>query len=139
MEGSDIMEFVFVLLMFLFVLAIVFGVLALFVWICYTMAKSKGLPKSYMWFGLLGVIGIIVVAVSNPSYPQYPTYPQNPQNGYGQNPYQQQNTYFVNNPYQQQQPQVQPPQQETVNFCPYCGAPADNYSVTCSQCGQMLR
>lgn len=52
-------------------------------------AESKGLPSSYMWFGLLGVIGIIIVAVMGPSYPQYPQYP--PQNG--QNPYQQ-NTYF---------------------------------------------
>lgn len=88
-------------------------------------AESKGLPSSYMWFGLLGVIGIIIVAVMGPSYPQYPQYP--PQNG--QNPYQQ-NTYFGNNPYQQ-------PQQQSC--CPHCGAPIDNYSITCSHCGQMLR
>lgn len=136
------MDFIFILFVFLFTIAIIFGVCALFVWICYTMAKSKGLPKTYMWFGLLGVIGIIVVAVSNPSYPQYPTYPQNQQNGYGQNPPYQQNTYSGNNQYQPQQPQVQQPvqpQQQNVNFCPNCGAPTDNYSVTCSQCGKMLR
>lgn len=143
------MGILFGLLIFLFVIAFTFGIIALFVWICYTMAKSKGLPKSYMWFGLLGVIGIIVVAVSNPTYSQYPTYPQN---GYGQNPYQQPNTYFGNNPYPQQpqmqqavepqQSQVEQPvqsQQATLNFCPYCGAKADNYSVTCPQCGNMLR
>ena len=69
-------------------IAIVVGICALFVWICKKIAESKGLPSSYMWFGLLGVIGIIIVAVMGPSYPQYPQYP--PQNG--QNPYQQ-NTF----------------------------------------------
>lgn len=106
-------------------IAIVVGICALFVWICKKIAESKGLPSSYMWFGLLGVIGIIIVAVMGPSYPQYPQYP--PQNG--QNPYQQ-NTYFGNNPYQQ-------PQQQSC--CPHCGAPIDNYAITCSHCGQMLR
>lgn len=95
-------------------------------------AESKGLPSSYMWFGLLGVIGIIIVAVMGPSYPQYPQYP--PQNG--QNPYQQ-NTYFGNNPYQQPQQPQQSTQQQS--FCPHCGAPIDGYSITCSHCGQMLR
>ena len=44
-------------------IAIVVGICALFVWICKKIAESKGLPSSYMWFGLLGVIGIIIVAV----------------------------------------------------------------------------
>lgn len=135
------MEIAIVLFMLLFYIAIVVGLIVLFIWLCKKIAESKGLPTSYKWFGFLGVIGIIIVAVMGPSYPQYP-----PQNNYGQNPYQQQNgytqqnTYFGNNPYQQQpQQQQQQPVQQAQNFCPHCGAPVDGYSVSCNYCGKMLR
>ncbi len=134
------MEIAVIFIMLFVWIAIAVGICALFVWVCKKIAESKGLPNSYMWFGLLGVIGIIIVAVMGPSYPQYPQYP--PQNG--QNPYQQQNipnqqnnTYFGNNPYQQPQQPQQTTQQQ--NYCPHCGAPIDGYSITCSHCGQMLR
>ncbi|MFR7819324.1 hypothetical protein [Candidatus Pseudoruminococcus sp.] len=130
------MEIAVVLIIFLFWIALVVGICALFVWICKKIAESKGLPSSYMWFGLLGVLGIVIVAVMGPSYPQYPQYPsQNGQNPYQQqNNYNQPNTYFGNNPYQQPQ---QPQQQQS--YCPHCGAPVDGYSITCDHCGQMLR
>lgn len=143
------MEAFIVLFIFLFYIAIIVGLCVLFIWVCGKIAESKGLPSSYKWFGLLGVIGIIIVAVSNPTYPQYP--PQNiyyqnqfpPQNGYTQNP--QNNTYFGSNPYQQQSPQPQPPQQPVqpqqtqMNYCPNCGTPIDQYSVSCPNCGKMVR
>lgn len=147
-------EVFFIIIFLLFWLAIMVGVFALFVWACGRMAESKGLPKTYKWFGLLGVIGIIIIAVSNPTYPQFPTYTQYPpQNGYGQNTYPpqngytqnpQQNTYFGNNPYQQQtqqfqQQSVKPQQAAPISYCPHCGAKIDGYSISCSNCGQMLR
>lgn len=140
-----------VLLMVLFYVAIIVGVYALFIWVCGKIAESKGLSPSYKWFGFLGVIGIIIVAVSNPTYPQYPpqnTYYQNqypPQNGYVQNPNPNpQNTYFGSNPYQQQPPQPQPQQpvqqqQAQMNYCPNCGAPIDQYSISCPNCGKMIK
>lgn len=127
------MEIAVIFIMLFVWIAIAVGICALFVWVCKKIAESKGLPSSYMWFGLLGVIGIIIVAVMGPSYPQYPQYP--PQNG--QNPYQQNNTYFGNNPYQQPQQPQQTTQQQS--YCPHCGAPIDGYSITCNHCGQMLR
>lgn len=133
------MGIVIVLGVIIFYLTLVAGICALFVWVCKKIAESKGLPNSYMWFGLLGILGVIIVAIIGPSYPQYPQYPpQNVQNPYQQpNNYNQPNTYFVNNPYQQQsQPQQPIPQQ---NYCPHCGAPVDGYSITCGHCGQMLR
>ncbi len=98
-------------------------------------------------------------------YPQQNNYGQNPypqQNSYVQNPNPnpQQNTYFGSNPYQQsqqfqqpqqpiqqspvgqsqqQQPSVEQTQQNSMKFCPHCGAPVDAYSVSCKSCGQMLR
>lgn len=36
---------------------------AVFIAICYKLAKNGGLPKAYAFFGLLGAIGIIIVAV----------------------------------------------------------------------------
>lgn len=152
------MEVAFAIFFILLYIGIIVGVCALFVWACGKMAKNKGLPESYKWFGLLGVIGIIVVAVMNPPYPQYPPYnpqypPQYPQNQY--NPYQQNqnqpNTYFGNQPTQypvqnpnMQQTQVPPMANQAQNpnmasFCPHCGAPVDNYSVTCGMCGKTLR
>lgn len=146
------MEAVFVIFFLLIYIGIIVGVFALFIWVCGKIARSKGLPESYKWFGFLGVIGLIVVAVMNPPYPQYPPYPpQYPQNQY--NPYQQnpnqQNTYFGNQPnqYPTQNPNVpqQPPMANQgqnaapVSYCPNCGAPVDNYSVTCNMCGKTLR
>lgn len=137
---------------FIIYIGIIVGVCALFVWICGRIGDSKGLPKSYKWFGLLGVIGIIIVAVINPPYPTYPQqyppqYPQNSQNPY--NPNQPNNTYFNNgqNMYPPQNPNMQqtPPPvnsnngQQNISFCPNCGAPVDNFSVSCSCCGKMLR
>lgn len=37
------------------------------VFICYTIAKSKGLPKWYALFGLVGIIGVVIVAVISSS------------------------------------------------------------------------
>lgn len=138
------MEFAIAIFILLFYLAIAVGLYVLFIWICGKIARDKGLPESYKWFGFLGVIGIIIVAVSTPKYPQYPPqYPQNPQNGYG-NPYQQNNTYFGNQPNQANQPyQPNTPQQDDqaqpTSFCPHCGAPVDNYAVVCGMCGKQIR
>lgn len=80
-----------VFLAILLYLGIIAGLFVLFVYICGSICRSRGLPASYKWFGLLGVIGIIVVAVITPPYnPYYPPYTPPP-------------------PYQQPGPQGQPP------------------------------
>ena len=61
------MEIAVIFIMLFVWIAIAVGICALFVWICKKIAESKGLPSSYMWFGLLGVIGIIIVAVMGSS------------------------------------------------------------------------
>ncbi|MBQ2745464.1 MAG: hypothetical protein IJF37_07640 [Lachnospiraceae bacterium] len=93
----------------IFYLAFMVGLCALFVWACKKIAEGKGLPSSYMWFGLLGLIGLIVVAVipdrrqQQNNYYGYQQYPHNSYgqpNQYGQNPYGQPNEYGQN-PYGQ--------------------------------------
>ena len=66
----------------IFYIAFMVGLCVLFVWACKKIAEGKGLPSSYMWFGLLGVIGLIVVAIipdrrqQQNNYYGYLQYPQ---------------------------------------------------------------
>ncbi len=118
-----VFEFVFIFII-LFGLLVSVGLAALFVFLCRNMAREKGLPDTWMWFGLLGLIGILIVALKDPikpyTYNQYGPNGQYGPGGYVQNPqYGQQYTQYPNgqmyNQYQQSQPQqygqmVQAPQ-----------------------------
>lgn len=116
--------FMYILIWLVF-LAVAVGITALFVFICRSICRSKGLPESYKWFGLLGVIGVIVTAVmSPPYYPPYPPYPPTYNQQYGQ-------------PVQPEQPPVQNTEDTVV--CQVCGRENSSRSNFCASCGNKLR
>ena len=106
-----VFEFVFIFII-LFVLLVSVGLSALFVFLCRNMAREKGLPDTWMWFGLLGLIGILIVALKDPvkpyTYNQYGPNGQYGPGGYVQNPqYGQQYTQYPNGQYGQMYNQYQ--------------------------------
>lgn len=132
------------------------AVTVIFILICGAIAKSKGLPKSYKWFGFLGIIGLIIVAVSSPKTPPqqqnayyYPYQQQPPPYGqqqpygqpqqppYGQPPYGQQQPPY-GQPQQQQAPPPAPSAQNVPKYCGACGTPVDPGAKNCSNCGKSV-
>ncbi len=138
----------------IFYIAFMVGLCVLFVWACKKIAEGKGLPSSYMWFGLLGVIGLIVVAIipdrrqQQNNYYGYQQYPQNSYgqpNQYGQNPYGQPNQYGQNiyNQNMNQQGYTLNGQQyssmHNVTTCSKCGASMSGDSDFCPFCGTKVK
>jgi hypothetical protein len=126
--------------------SLVFGLVmcVVFVLICGAIAKNKGLPSSYRWFGLLGLIGLIIVLVASPKNTTPPY-----QNGYYY-PYQNQNQqppyppqqYPPQQyaPYQQQPNQQQPAPQQApaIKYCPTCGRQIDANAKICPFCSRAV-
>lgn len=103
----------------LFIILVYGAIATAFVFACRYLARSKGLPDTWMWFGLLGVIGILVVAFKETPNPANTfTYNQSGnfyKGGYVQNPqYNQQYGQPVQQPQYNQQ-YGQPVQQLQYN------------------------
>ncbi len=136
-------------LAFLFVFEIVKWLIisTIFIVICRMMARQKGLPDTWMWFGLLGIIGIIVVALKKPvksasTYNQSGNYYQG---GYVQNGQNSQNVQ-----YSQYNPDMQAQGQQGYNLngqyyngtagtiCSFCGMKVSSDVKECPMCGSRV-
>ena len=140
MYGSDVAAFAGITVLISLLFSV--GMCVLWIFVCKKIATSKGLPSSYMWFGLLGLIGVIVVAVmqdrsqqNNYGYMQYGQ--QNPYgqpNQYGQNIYNQnmnQQGYTLNG--------QQYSSMHNVTTCSKCGASMSGDSDFCPFCGTKVK
>ena len=111
---------------------------------CRYLARSKGLPDTWMWFGLLGVIGILVVAFKETPNPANTfTYNQSGnfyKGGYVQNPqYNQQYGQPVQQPQQGYNLNGQQYTQTAGTICSFCGMQVSSEVKECPVCGSKVK
>ena len=128
----------------LFIILVYGAIATAFVFACRYLARSKGLPDTWMWFGLLGVIGILVVAFKETPNPANTfTYNQSGnfyKGGYVQNPqYNQQYGQPVQQPQQGYNLNGQQYTQTAGTICSFCGMQVSSEVKECPVCGSKVK